>query len=79
MEVKTKYDIHETLYFEHNGDLFKGMPFKIEIVQDANKPLSILYYFDLNYQSQVWIEECKVYNSKEGLLNSLEIVECYEQ
>lgn len=70
MNIETRYNINNTVYFIHNNKVWEGTIKKITITVEHNS-LSITYkvqYSDWKYKS---VKESQAYNTKQELLDSL--------
>lgn len=82
MELKTKYDIGNTLFFMNTNKVCQGVVNKIEYSVTENLASSrdagwsptksvILYSMKVDYSSNVKLEEKFLFGSKKELLESL--------
>jgi hypothetical protein len=70
MNIETRYNINNTVYFLHNNKVWEGTVKKISITVENNS-LVIVYkvqYNDWKYKS---LKQSQAYNTKQELLDSL--------
>lgn len=70
MNIETRYNINNTVYFLHNNKVWEGTVKKITITVENNSTV-ISYkvqYSDWKYKS---LKESQAYSTKQELLNSL--------
>lgn len=69
MEIKTKYNIGDTVHFMYQNQSYKAQIHGIELRQTANLPLEIKY--DIAGMNVPKMYEHKIFTSKEELIKSL--------
>lgn len=70
MNIKTQYNINNTVYFIHNNKVWEGIVKRISIIVENN---SIVITYKVQYTDWKYklVKESQVYNTKQELLDSL--------